>query len=83
MRLYSLYNGCNWVADGMSVEEIANVIGCSTKRVLTIIGNGLEEKGYGVVFDGDYSLTKYGKIDKKLLAEFDCVTSRIRELVSA
>lgn len=82
MRIYSVYENEQWIGD-MTADEIAVHIGCSRRSVLNAVATALLIKGrYGIVYDGDNTVTGNTSADKKMLREFDQITKNIRKLAS-
>lgn len=83
MRLYSVYDGINWV-DDMTADDISKMLGCDREKVLKAATTGLMiNNRYGIVYDGDNTLCDTSKKDNDLLKEFILITAQLKGVVNA
>lgn len=83
MRIYSVYDNEQWIGD-MTADDISEMLGCSRKEVLKAVTSAKLIGGrYGLVYDGDNTVTGTTPSDRRLLKEFVLVTNQLKGMASA
>lgn len=81
MKLYDVYDGMKYIGE-MTIDQISEFTGKTRSQASrAVYSTCLLDGKYAIVYDGQDTLCKSNKNDRKMLMEFDALAGKIRRAV--